>query len=429
MIPKRHRDAVFAAFAKDGGGYPVKVYGIVRPRKSGEFTLNCYAIKETKRRGVQMTEVNRAWSDRDEYFVKDIWKTGFGHTCVVFDEREARPGKEGQWYNGKWGEPQKWTDGGAWFMPFIQYLNLDALQATRYRYCQFDKYRGAMPLVRYAALYAKHPQVEHIVKANLDQFVNERFLDRLAADKRLRDFFRMNAAAMAKSRERFTPTDVIRAKANGWTVETAHEKEIIRRQYGWTPKGLNREELHKYLKAHDIDKWDYIQYCRALTEAKLDLGGYGVAFPPDFHKAVKAVHRKIERAKAKEDAEREAALKAVAERVNALLARMKKRLAALVGDFEIVMPTTRRDFVSEGLAMKNCIGGYFDQCADGVMACFFIRKRGRRFADVEMGVRDGAIHQCRLSCNRPADDATLKFAEAVAKRILPAFKNRKAKAA
>lgn len=429
MIPKRHRDAVFAAFAKSGGGYPVKVYGIVTPRKNGEFTLNCYAIKETKKRGVQMTEVNRAWSDRDEYLVKDIWKTYFGHTCVVFDEHEARPNGEGQWYEGRWGEPQKWTDGGAWFMPYIRYLNLDALKDTRYRYCQFDKYRGPMPLVRYAALYARHPQVEHIVKAGLCEFVTAHFLDRLAADKGMRDFFRSNAAAMAKSLVRYTPTDVIRAKANGWTVETAHKKESIRRHFNWAPPGIDREALHDYLEKHDIDKWDYIQYCRAVKEAKLDLDGYGVAFPRDFHKAVKAVHRRILRAKAKEDVKCEAALKEVAARVNALLARMKKRLAALVGEFEVVVPTTRRDFVAEGQAMRNCIGGYFDRCADGTMACFFIRKNGRRFADVEMGVKDGSIHQCRLSCNRPADDATRKFAEAVAKRILPAFKNGKVKAA
>jgi len=48
---------------------------------------------------------------------------------------------------------------------------------------------------------------------------------------------------------------------------------------------------------------------------------------------------------------------------------------------------------------------------------------------LQLRVKDGAIHQCRLSCNRPPDDATLKFAEAVAKRILPAFKKGKSKAA
>ncbi len=426
MIPKKHRDAVLAAFAEDGLGYPVKVYGLVTPRRNGEFRLDCYAVKRTKRRGVQMTAVNRAWSDRDEYLVKDIWKTCFGMTRVVFDEREARLGREESWYGGEWGEPQEWADGGAWFMRHVRYLNLDALERTRYRYCQFARYRGDIPLVRYAALYAKHPQIEHIVKAGLHQFVDARFLDRLAADKGLRGFFRSNAAAMAESPVRYTPTDVIRAKANGWTVETAHEKETVRRRYGWAPKGIDREALHKYLKANDIDRWDYIEYCRSVAEAKLDILGYGVAFPKDFHRAVKAVHRRIARAKAKGDAEREAALKAVAARVNALLARMRGRLAARVGDFEIVMPTTRRDFVAEGQAMRNCIGGYFDSCADGAMACFFIRRRGRRFADVEMGVRDGEIRQCRLSCNRPADDATVKFAEAVARRILPAFRKRKA---
>lgn len=426
MIPKKIREEMLAEHQRLGIGTGTRIYGYIKPRKNGEFTLNTYALNVTKTYGVRLVEVNRAWSDKPYYLVKNLWRNFWGGAKVSFNEVVERPGQESEWYNGKWGVRTSWKDGGYWFRHDMRYMNPEALRETRYRYCAFDPLHSAFSLVPYVALYRKYPEIEHLSKAGLHQFVNEWFLAMMRRRKDVRDFFRSNAKKIAESGVCYTVTDVVRAHANGWTIEKAHEAEYACRAYGWAPKGIDRVALHRYLTKNGIGRWDYRHYIAFVRLAKMDVLGYGVAFPRDFHAAVVKVHKRIERARAKEERLREEELKRVAQRVNSLIERMKDRLAWRVGEYKVVVPQTRREFEAEGRAMRNCIGGYFEMCADGDTACFFIRKDGRRFADVEMSPKDGTVRQCRLFGNGAADNKTLGFAKLVARKILPAVRTRKA---
>lgn len=399
--------------------YRCQIYGIITPRKHGEFSLVCYAVKETKRHGIQMTEVNRAWSDRPYYQCKNIWKNVWGSTMIEFDERKNRPQESYGWYEGKWGARVKWSDGESWFMKYVKYLNLDALAETKYKYCAYDRYHGEMSLMAYCRLFDKHKEVEILSKGALWEFINGNFLDRLSRDRDFRNYFRSVAKDLIKpdALKTYTITEVVRAYKNGWTLEKAHEVEWARHALKQAPAGVDRLELAKYLKANNIAPFDYFHYAQTVAKAKEDILAFGNTFPKDFHKQERKMQRKIKIAQAKEDAEREAELKRVAERANALLVRMSRKLAWRVGEWSVILPTSRKEFTEEGRAMHNCIGGYFDTCADGKTMCFFVRRNGKRLADVEANPKTGAIRQCRTIYNRTPDEETRKFSELFAKKL------------
>ncbi len=409
--------------------YHCQIYGIITPRAGGEFTLTCYAVKETKRYGIQMTEVNRAWSDRNYYQCKNIWKNWFGSTMIEFDEQRNRAQESYDWYNGKWGAKMKWSKGGEWFMPYVKYMNLDALSETRYKYCAYDRYHGNLSLIHYCRLFAKHKEVELLCKGCYWDFINEKFLDRMKDDKGLRDFFCSNTATITHDflkGTRYTIQDVVRAYKNKWTLEEAHTANWARYALNKAPKGIDRIELAHYLKKNNIDAYDYYHYAETVAEAKEDILAFGNTFPKDFHKREKQMQKKIAIAKAKEDREREEALKMIAVRINALLERMSKKLAWRVGDYSVIVPTTRKEFVTEGNAMHNCIGGYFEKCADGETICFFIRKNGKRLADVEISPTTGAIRQCRAKYNKDTDKDTRDFAMVFGKKLANMMKRKAA---
>ena len=407
-------------------------YGHVKPRPNGEFTLTVYAVNWTKTYGYRVTEVNRSWSDRNYYVCKNVWRSMWNGIQVEFDERVHRASQEYGWYNGKWGRRVRWDKGGTyWYAPWVSYMNLDALKETRYKYCGFEHYSGGMSLTEYCALWDRHRGVELLSKAGLRQFVSEKYAVRLEKDKAFAAFIRQHAKEIASrgNGRGHRPQTVIRAFKNGWTLDKAYKVEYARYSLSLAPKGVDRVKLMEYLTKNKIAASDYYGYCRDVERAKEDILAFGVTFPRDFHNARRKMQKKIAVAQAKEDRERTAALEVIARRINALLAKMEARLAWRVGDFSVIVPTTRKDFTDEQNRMHNCIGGYFDDCADGRRLCFFVNRKGRRIADVEISTSSGKVLQCYGKRNTETDASTRKYAAAVGKRIASMLRRDKAKGA
>ncbi len=405
----------------------MEVFGIITPRDNGEFTLNCYAIKETKRYGLQMTEVTRAWSDRLYYQPKNIWKGGLGgfQKMVEFDEERGKKHLSGGWYCGRWGDAVFWGRKDQWFIPYTCYINLDALAETKYKYCAFDQYKGDLSLVPYCRLFKSHKEVELLAKNRLHSFISETFLDRMARDKGLAAFFRSHIGEL----RHYTINEVTRAYKHGWTLAKALKANRISAEMRGAPKGVDKFALKRYLTKNDVAFWDYKHYAETVAQAGEDILSFGNTFPRDFHAHEKKMQRKAKRALAlkrrqerealeRQDREREEALKLIAARLNGILDRMSKRLAWRVGDYTVVIPATQKQFIAEGNAMRNCIGGYYEQCAAGDAICFFIRKDGKRLADVEADPKSGKLRQCRAKCNKAVDDETRAFAASVAKELV-----------
>lgn len=414
MMTKKEREYVRTAFENDRHSYRIQLYGFVKPRLHGEFTLTVYAVSDTKRYGLRIIEVNRAWSDRPYYVCKNIWKNMFGTTMVEFDERRNRPELSYAWYDDKWGGKCDWAKNPSWFMQYVRYANLDALAETKYKYCAYAQYDGDMPLVPYCRLFAKHKAVELLAKAQLSQFITPRMLDRLAADKPFHNFVRSHVREIAERRTR--PQTVVRAYKHGWTIQRAENEEQLRYAYRGIPEGVDKRELQKYLAANDIDFHDYLHYCEAAERAGWNIRAFGRTFPRDLHAATIEARETRKR-------KNEAKFLAVSKRINYLLEWMRRKVELRVGAYTFVVPTTEQEFIEEGKAMRNCIGRYYQYQLDGSAFCFFIHKDGKRHADVEMSSR-GVIRQCRLFANEAADTETRTVAEQMAKTF--AEKMRKA---
>ena len=221
----------------------------------------------------------------------------------------------------------------------------------------------------------------------------------------------------------------MRAYKNNWPVEKAQFVENATRSLNRAPKGVDRVELWKYLAKNSIDVYDYYGYCDDVKRAKEDILAFGVTFPKDFHNARVKMQKRIKRAQAKEDRARSEALKRIAARLNELLERMYAKLSCRVADFSVVFPTTRKDFQDEGRLMHNCIGGYFDRCADGETVCFFVNKGGKRVADVESSPSDGKLRQCYSKMNKGVSAETRSYAQIVAKKVAAAIKRDQREAA
>ena len=395
-------------------------FGVVKPR-GGEFTLTVYAVNLTKTYGFRYAECLRAWSDRDWYVQKNVWYTIYGGMTVEWDEAKNRVGLEAQWYRDRWGVrlPIKGVS-RVNFASRVRYLNLKELDSTEYRWCGYGFYNGPLTLVEYARLWRRHKGVELLSKANLWRLVDERACSKMERDRGFAQFVRANAGTLNSGP--YTTQTAIRAYRNGWTLEKAREVEEARYTLRKAPKGIDRMELMKYLKRNDIDAYDYFSYCADVERAKEDILAFGVTFPRDFHEARKKMQKRIKRAQAREDRERAEALRRLADEVNALLDKMADRLAWRVGEYSVVVPVTRADFVAEGRRMRNCIGGYFDRSADGETAIFFLSRNGKRVADVESSPSSGAVRQCRGKCNANTDRETRLVASAVAKVVAKASK-------
>ena len=422
-MTKSEREQVLAVYNADNHAFQTQYYGFVKPRLHGEFTLTVYAVRDTKAKGIRITEVNRAWSDRPYFVCKNIWRNVWGNTMIEFDEERNRPQESYGWYRGKWGSPIKWDKGGKrndWFMQYIRYANLDALASTKYRYCAFDLYQGEMSLVEYCRLFSRHKEIELLAKNNLHGFIVPRFLDRLAADKPLRDFFRSNTRTMIATAAHalYTPQMLVRAHANGWTIQRAREAEIARYQLIAAPKGINRMELARYLAVNNLAVGEYLDYCKIVSRLGFDILAFGFTFPRDFQATATQMrdryNEKLRREREAAKREHEAALKRAAVRLNYLLEQAKQRLAWRVGDLSVIIPHTQEEFTAEGHAMRNCIGGYYPNHMDGSTFCFFIRKNGEPHADVEMTL-DGKIKQCYTFANENPPISTSRYAERMAR--------------
>lgn len=417
------RKKALAAFKRDLCAWrATNFYGFIKPRPGGEFTLTVYAVNWTKTHGYRVAEVNRAWSDRPFYVCKDVWRNMWGSISVEWDETSHRRGLECQWYNGRWGKKVRWDKhGGYWYAPWVKIVNMDALKETAYRYCGYEFYDGGLSLVEYTTLWKRHKGVELLAKAGLTSLISEKMAAKMERDRGFALFVRANAKEIAAGHLRsgrcHRANTVVCAYKNGWTVEEAWDRENARYSLNRAPKGIDRSALYAYLKKNDIDIEDYYGYCGEVAKAGEDILAFGVTYPKDFHSARTRMQRKIEKAEKRRNAERDAALKSLAERINALLERMTKRLAWRVGDFSVTVPTTQKEFRDEGNAMHNCMAGYYSPCAEGKTVCFFVKRGGRRVADVEMSPSSGKVVQCRAKFNKPADSETVKFSKAVAKEV------------
>ena len=174
----------------------------------------------------------------------------------------------------------------------------------------------------------------------------------------------------------------------------------LRKAYDWLKRKGQLKKLGTYI--------DYILDCVRL---EMNLKSKSVLHPKDIDKA--HAHT-IEQVKYMETVEHDEAL------------RMRGRILAKKYSFMamglmIVIPQSSKDFINEGKAMHNCVGGYVDRVASGKTNVVFVRdesKPDESYITMEIS-NTGYIIQARTQYNGPLDDKGKAFVEAFRKARLP----------
>ena len=314
-------------------------------------------------------------------------------------------------------------------------LNFDeTVQANpRFRY---NSYSGGMSVFEWLRRYAAAPEIENFAKLGIPHLARIPFVRKLRKDKGLFRFFREHLDEIKASSWRIGVDMICHAYNHGLTFgeeEAYRDKMRLVRQFKrelsimkeCLPRNFDYLAAANFVKRVNVSFWEYRRYLNYCIEGGADLTAPQTAFPRnierrlrDFDKADTLRRKREERRRRREEAEkrreRKRSLVELADHYAKLCSRIKAK------GYSYVFPASAADFVREGKAMNNCIGGgnYTIRHADRQCVCVFIRLADapeKPFVDVE--IVGGKVRQCYTANNQPTDKNVRKVAEKIAKAI------------
>ena len=339
---------------------------------------------------------------------------------------------------------------------FDETVNPQALEGTRYQYCQYDDdvpcHTG---LMEWLALYRREPKVELLAKAKLFCFLNPAGLKALK-DKRIFQWAKDNMTMLRKSKYKYAPIKyVLWAARHDTTLEDArrhydlvhnlcYELDNMRWHVTYPGDGrsgcklkLDYERLAGLLKKWHVDAYEYGRYVTHAFDAGLDLKNDGTLYPPTRggRKAFMARLEELEaecarleeireraerkRRKAEEKAEREWIAKTMKVRFEEIEAFQKslRRTATLRGcGYTLVLAKTQKELRAEGRRMGNCVGNgtYGRGIVEGDRLIVMLGRGGKSCCDIEIDRRNWRVNQCYLKGNTTPPEEVREFADRIA---------------
>ena len=314
-------------------------------------------------------------------------------------------------------------------------LNFDETIAANPRF-RYNSYAGGISVFEWLRRYAAAPEIENFAKLGVPHLARILFVRKLRKDKGLFRFFREHLDEI-KAKPWYVGVDMITHAYNHkltFAEEEAYRERMrlvrqLKRELSITKECLPRDFDYlaavNFIKRANVSLWEYRRYLLYCIEGGADLTSPQTAFPHnierrlrDFDRADALRRRREERMRRREEAakrkERKQSLIDLAEHYAKLCRRINAK------GYMYVFPTSAADFVREGKAMNNCIGGgnYTIRHADKQCVCVFIRLADtpdKPFCDVE--IVGGKVRQCYTANNQPADKNVRKVAERIAKAI------------
>ena len=211
------------------------------------------------------------------------------------------------------------------------------------------------------------------------------------------------------------------------------EKELV-----WIEKYLGVSILirdMKYMTPHRMIKYlqkigaekdgmitndyaDYLDQCKEL-EREMDRQ---TMFPQHFQAAHGLATQELLEKKNKEEAQK----KAMQNIQYKMKMEDKKEVFSYEDEkFKIILPECKEDFIEEGKAMHNCVGGYFERVLEGRCTVLFLRKKEdmeSSFCTVEIVGTE--LMQCRAKCNQSAPQEAMRFMEKFLKELKKRLKKK-----
>lgn len=422
------------------GANVTRIYNAVVPTKGGEFRVDTYAVKTRNKRTGELAikKVARYRTDRKNYWLRDILYSTFWHTYSVnwcnepFGRKHRAVWSDVDAYIGRWSYCDRKDGtvdlGGTW---------LNSFKGTKYEHCGWNPDCG-IKLLEYLDCWHISKGVEFLGKAGLYRLIRPSFVRKLSSDKELFGFFRshlheIRREFMGRAHAAYTPSEIEYACRHDTTLDEA--SIAIRARYAFRdygnhcalPRTVDKVALLKWCWKNHIDEMEYCRYANYVGRCGEDISAFGVTMPRNFKKALEAYERRAHRKEARRLAEERkaynSAIKSVAEAF-AMLTRLK------MDGLTVILPTTVRQLVDEGSAMRNCIGrmGYDERIAKGTSLIVFLHKDGKPFVDMEIDREHWKVRQCYAKCNTKPSDKVAAFAKKLCARAKMISRRHKAAA-
>lgn len=191
--------------------------------------------------------------------------------------------------------------------------------------------------------------------------------------------------------------------------------ERLAKQIGVTPY-----KVATYLTKQGASAYEMNSYLNVLSRNKYDIKDKSYSMPKDMAKEHTRILDEEERTRKEFETKKNELIKAVHDK----LTSMPELREFLNGDkgFLVSVPMSEEDFVNEGKAQHNCVGGrhYTEAVAKEETLVFFIRDCGNPNASfVTMEYCNGAIVQCMYDHNERVKEGAkvYDFCSALANRL------------
>ena len=370
-------------------------YSTVHPRRNGEAQIRTWAVKTWKGKPLIMlaAEYNTDGSQNhvsgrciiNNYTNQRCfnWLDYGGRThLAVWSDIDAMRNEWLEAYDHKF-------NGGHEF--FGRFLN--GLENTKYRYCGWD--HTGMRITDFIDCYKVSPLTELIAKSGLYRWLTPNHITRLVNNKPLARFLATHHADLRN----VLPSIIQRqfAKHGEKTdVETLCALAELS-PYGLAKLPIAPQRILRWMRRNGVSVQQLRHHVDNLNELKKSTAYEPHVLPHDWETYSLSIEEQVmEERELVAEREREIVRQArqyARKTIDRWMREGKIRKA-----YKIVIPASETELVTEGEAMHNCVGGYWNRIKSGGCSLAFIRKNGKPYIDLE--IKDnGEIVQMRYDHN------------------------------
>lgn len=290
-----------------------------------------------------------------------------------------------------------------------------AIPHTPYQYSAWENYTGMQEqILRYLALFAKHPQVEYLSKCGLSALVKS-YLEKLPV---ARGVLNWNGKSLRKvlgfqpaKQELRHARKLTGGKLAHWITLRKSGCQILLPDlddYGWLNEALVLKSLREIVpfdkllayqkrleKRGELAAYffrDYLDYLRECQQLGFDMSRKEILYPNKL--AEKHLQNQL-RIKHKRDRQLD-------QKISERYPQLVEKYEYATNNFCIVVPQNSGDLIAEGRDLLHCVGDYIASYANGFTDIVFLRKAAEPAASYyTMEIYDGKILQCRgvENCN------------------------------
>lgn len=329
------------------------------------------------------------------------------------------------WYEQGAQRSPRWYESVVWEIGYDKYFDPQAPVVNReflnkfpeYKYSAVERYTG-VKIFEYLRLYETYPQIEYLMKAELDDYVfSKQILQKIGKNKSFAKWLMKNRTELTENK--YYVDVILRAFKTGRALP---ELQMLRKSRLELLKSENTAELRDFFK-NDLEKLilyldkqqisvysykDYFDACRYLN---LDMAIEINRYPRDFKRWHDIRIDEYATAKAVQDEKERKAFydtfAAVANKYSGLEYDNKSVYIAVIAQ-------SPAELIREGELLNHCVGrmGYDRKFVREESLIFFIRTKEQPdvpFVTVEYSPSRRKILQCYAYHDSTPDDGVLQF--------------------